>query len=182
MSLKLTNLEIPEILLFTTEVYDDSRGSFMEIFKFSEYKEKIGLDFLQDNISYSKKNVIRGLHFQKPPFEQGKLLTVASGAIMDVAVDIRPNSDYFMKHVSIELQAGAGNVIYVPPGFAHGFCSLEENTIVFYKNTNEYSRTHESGIIYNDSDLGIDWPVENPILSEKDLSLPNIKEAVSIVK
>jgi len=176
MALDLTHLELPDVLLFNTSVYDDTRGSFMEIFKSSEYKEIIELDFLQDNISHSRKNVIRGLHFQKPPFEQGKLLTVVSGSILDVAVDLRPKSKYFLKYVSVKLTSGDGNVIYVPPGFAHGFCTLEENTIVFYKNTNEYSAIHESGIIYNDSDLDIIWPVKNPIVSQKDLLLPSIKE------
>jgi len=136
----------------------------------------IPFHFVQDNQSLSSKNVIRGLHFQKAPFEQGKLVRVVKGSVVDVAVDIRPGSRTFMQHFKAELSENNFRMMWIPPGFAHGFVALENNTVFLYKCTGYYNKNAESGIIYNDPDLNIDWGKEDAIVSEKDLSLPFLKE------
>ncbi|MCE6990467.1 dTDP-4-dehydrorhamnose 3,5-epimerase [Dyadobacter sp. CY323] len=160
-------------------VFSDDRGMFFESFN-KQVFEKHGLpvDFVQDNQSFSKKGVVRGLHFQKAPFAQGKLVRVISGRVLDVAVDIRPGSPTFGKYEIFELRSDTNNIAYVPEGFAHGFVALED-TIFSYKCTNIYNKESESGILWNDPDLGIDWGVTDPIVSEKDEILPTFKSLFS---
>jgi dTDP-4-dehydrorhamnose 3,5-epimerase len=151
------------------KVFGDERGYFLETF--SQYKyEKIleELNFVQDNLSMSDKGVLRGLHFQNPPFDQGKLVQVIKGSAFDISVDIRKNSPTYGEHFHILLTEKDKNQIWIPPGFAHGFCAIEDNTIFSYKCTNYYSPENESTILWNDELLNIDWTIENPIISEKD--------------
>lgn len=156
-------------------VFQDDRGFFFESYN-EEIFKKLGLptNFVQDNQSFSIKGVVRGLHFQNAPFAQGKLVRVISGRVLDVAVDIRPNSPTFGKHEVFELRSDTNNMAYVPEGFAHGFVALEDS-VFSYKCTNVYNKGAESGLLWNDPDLGIDWGVENPIVSEKDVILPTFK-------
>ena len=179
MSLKFKETELSGVYLIESEIYKDSRGYFLELNKSAFFEENgIRYNFVQDNISVSKKGALRGIHFQKEPFEQAKLVTVLSGSIYDVVVDLRPNSSNFSKYYGIELSSRKYCSLYIPEGFGHGFCSLEENTMVFYKNSNLYNKDSEAGIIWNDPNLKIDWPISNPLLSEKDLSLPTFKNSV----
>ena len=156
-------------------VYKDERGSFFEAFNRKDF-EAHGLPnvFVQDNQSFSKKGVIRGLHFQREPFAQGKLVRVSVGRVLDIAVDIRPDSPTFGQYEAVELDAEKGNMFYLPGGFAHGFAALEDS-IFIYKCTNLYHKASEGGIIWNDADINIDWQVSNPIVSQKDLQLPTFK-------
>jgi dTDP-4-dehydrorhamnose 3,5-epimerase len=156
-------------------VFQDDRGFFFESYN-EEIFKKLGLptNFVQDNQSFSIKGVVRGLHFQNAPFAQGKLVRVISGRVLDVAVDIRPESPTFGKHEVFELRSDTNNMAYVPEGFAHGFVALEDS-VFSYKCTNVYNKGAESGLLWNDPDLGIDWGVENPIVSEKDVILPTFK-------
>lgn len=156
-------------------VFEDERGMFFESYNEDLFR-RLGLptNFVQDNQSFSKKGVVRGLHFQNAPFAQGKLVRVISGSVLDVAVDIRPDSPTFGKHEVFVLTSKTNNMAYIPEGFAHGFAALEDS-IFSYKCTNLYSKVSESGILWNDADLGIEWGVANPIVSEKDIILPSFK-------
>lgn len=158
------------------KVYTDERGWFFEFFKQSNFRE-IGITdvFTQENISFSRKGVVRGLHFQIAPFEQAKLVSVLSGAVLDVVVDLRSNSPTFGKTHSCLLTAEKHNILMVPAGFAHGFAALEESLFI-YKTTSQYNPSAEQGIIWNDTYLNIQWPFDNPILSEKDRNLPTFDE------
>src|SRR5207253_3049470 len=140
--------------------------------------EKYGINgpFIQDNQSMSHKGVLRGLHFQNPPHEQGKLIRVVRGAVLDVVVDIRKNSKTFGKHFSIELSDTNHKMLWIPTGFAHGFLTLQEQTVFLYKVTDYYSPHSESGILFNDADLNIDWKIQSPLVSQKDRVLPSFKE------
>jgi dTDP-4-dehydrorhamnose 3,5-epimerase len=160
------------------KVFRDERGFFLEFYSQKSFAENgIDADFLQDNHSLSvKKGVLRGLHFQLPPSTQAKLLRVVKGKIFDVIVDLRKNSPTFGKWESFELSSENFEMIFVPRGFAHGFVTLEENTEIIYKVDSLYSPELDSGILWNDSDLKINWPVENPILSEKDGKLQLLKD------
>jgi dTDP-4-dehydrorhamnose 3,5-epimerase len=131
----------------------------------------LGVDhvFVQDNVSVSKKNVLRGLHFQHPPMAQGKLVSVLNGRVIDVAVDIRKNSPTYGQHCMVELSRENGLQFWIPPGFAHGFLALEDETVFNYKCTNYYSPDHEETLLWDDIDLKINWPIQNPIISKKDL-------------
>ncbi len=152
------------------QVFEDERGFFLENYSAKKFKEA-GIEnvFVQDNHTMSvQKGVLRGLHFQKPPYTQAKLVRVTSGKVLDVIVDLRKDSKTFGQWQSFELSAKNKWVLFVPRGFAHGFCTLEENTEFEYKCDNFYAPESDSGIIWNDKDLKIDWPIENPILSEKD--------------
>lgn len=176
MSLDFKELDIPGLMVIEAKKIKDERGFFMEKYKESLFKE-IGLPlFVQDNLSFSKENVVRGLHFQKDPYGQGKLVTVVSGKVWDVAVDIRPSSAYFGQWRGVELSAENNLSFYIPPGFAHGFSVLSKEAHFFYKCTQEYSPLHEMGINFNDADLGVDWKVIEPIVSVKDLRLPTLKD------
>lgn len=169
---------IPGVIIVTPEKHADSRGFFMETFKQKDFTDSgIFEHFIQDNKSFSKRRgTLRGLHFQKEPFEQDKLVSVNQGSIYDVAVDIRPDSPYYKKYIGIKLSAQNLRQLYIPRGFAHGFVTLEDRTEVFYKVTNPYSRDKEIGIRWDDPDLDINWPIRNPYLSEKDKNSPTFKE------
>lgn len=172
---------IPDVKLFTPKKFGDDRGFFSEVYNKQRFTEAgVDLDFIQDNHSLSVDiGVLRGLHFQLPPFAQDKLVRVARGRILDVAVDIRRSSPTFGQHITAEISAEQFNQILVPAGFAHGFLTLEPNTEVIYKVTNLYSPDCDRGIIWNDPDLGIDWPVsaDSVILSEKDTKQPRLADA-----
>ncbi|MCU0356506.1 MAG: dTDP-4-dehydrorhamnose 3,5-epimerase [Cyclobacteriaceae bacterium] len=157
-------------------VYRDSRGWFIEFYK-DEVYQKHGITdvFYQENISFSKKGVIRGLHFQLPPFEQAKLVSVISGKVLDVVVDIRKNSPTFGQVYTCLLDGEKQNQLMVPGGFAHGFAALED-AYFLYKVSNRYSRESECGIRWDDPDLNIQWPVSEPIISDKDSKLPSFRE------
>ena len=167
------DLKIPGVKLIDLKVFGDERGKFYESYKKSDFlKNSIPYDFKQDNISYSTKNVLRGLHFQKAPYEQGKLLHVIKGRIFDVAVDVRKNSPTFGEWTGVNLSDEKMQMLFIPPGFAHGFCVLSDEVIFQYKVTKEYNRECEAGIIWNDPKLNIEWPIDNPLLSDKDKILP----------
>jgi dTDP-4-dehydrorhamnose 3,5-epimerase len=157
-------------------IFNDDRGWFYEFFNKDTF-EKAGITthFVQENTSFSKKGVIRGLHFQQRPHEQGKLVTVLSGCVMDVVVDMRKGSKTFGKVYYCKLDGTKRNLLMVPEGFAHGFAALEESYF-YYKCTNLYHKSSESGIVWNDPALKIEWPFENPIISEKDRQLPTWDE------
>ncbi len=158
------------------KIYPDDRGWFYEFHKDSTLKA-LGIDvqFLQENISFSKKNVIRGLHFQRAPYAQAKLATVISGRVLDVVVDLRTGSATFGKVYTCELDSVSKKMLLVPEGFAHGFAALEDS-IFFYKCSNVFDKPSESGILWNDPQLNIQWPVANPIVSDKDKLLPTFEE------
>ncbi len=178
MPFNFKRLEIPDVILIEPKVFGDERGFFMETYKASDFKKNgIEYDFVQDNHSKSQRGVLRGLHYQLKPMDQGKLVRCVRGRIWDVAVDIRKGSPWFGKWVAVELSEENKLMLWVPPGFAHGFVALEDGTEVMYKVTNEYAPELDRGIIWNDPDLAIDWPIENPVLSEKDKKLPKFKDA-----
>jgi dTDP-4-dehydrorhamnose 3,5-epimerase len=171
-------LEIPDVILVTPKSFEDDRGFFMESFKSSEFKKNgISYDFVQDNHSKSQKGVLRGLHYQLNPKAQGKLVRVVSGSMFDVAVDIRKGSPYYGKYISVILSAENKNMLWIPPGFAHGTYFMEDDTELLYKATDEYSPEHDRSMIWNDPAIDIKWPVTNPLLSEKDLKAKLLKDA-----
>ncbi len=161
--------EIQGLLIIKPDVFEDQRGYFFESYNEEKFKQ-LGVDakFLQDNESKSGKGVLRGLHFQVPPYQQGKLVRVIKGAVLDVAVDLRKSSNTYGKWVSAELSEQNKWMYWIPAGFAHGFLTLEENTVFFYKCTKVYNRESERGIAWNDPDLNIRWGINNPLVSEKD--------------
>lgn len=167
---------IQGLLEIIPTIYKDDRGWFYEFYKEPNFKAA-GIDytFVQENQSFSQKGVIRGLHFQNAPFAQAKLASVISGKVLDVVVDLRPTSKTFGKVYSCVLDAERRNMLMVPDGFAHGFSALEDS-IFFYKCSNVFHKTSESGIIWNDPQLAINWQVENPIVSEKDQQLPTLAD------
>lgn len=168
----IRHLEIEGLLLIEPDVYADNRGYFIELFNEKAFAGmNLPDSFCQDNLSVNKKNVIRGLHFQDEPFAQGKLVRVLKGAVLDVAVDLRVDSPTFGKHLSVMLNDSGNHMLWIPPGFAHGFSVMEEQTIFHYKCTGYYNKGAENGIRYNDADLAIDWKIANPIVSEKDREL-----------
>jgi len=178
MPFAFKRLKIPEVVLIEPRVFEDGRGFFMEIYKMPDFvTADIKGNFVQENHSRSTKGVLRGLHYQNPPFAQGKLVRVVRGEIFDVAVDIRKGSPTWGKWVGVILSEENKNILYVPETFAHGFCVLSEIAEVLYKTTDVYSPEAEAGIIWNDEDLNIEWPVKEPILSEKDEKLPSLKNA-----
>ena len=165
----VTETELKDLLLLKPTVFEDQRGYFFESFNQKNFSKKgLDLNFVQDNQSKSQKNVLRGLHFQMPPFAQGKLIHVIKGAVLDIAVDIRLSSPTYGKHVSIELNEENKFMLYVPPGFAHGFLTLKDDTIFTYKCTEFYNPEAESAILWNDETLDIYWGINDPVLSEKD--------------
>jgi dTDP-4-dehydrorhamnose 3,5-epimerase len=171
----ITSTPLEGCFVLEPQVFGDARGSFME--SYNEQKFPVNVHFVQDNQSISQKGVLRGLHFQKGEHAQAKLVRVIRGEVLDVAVDIRPGSKTFGQHFSIVLNATNNKQLFVPRGFAHGFAVLEDDTIFAYKCDNFYNKKAESGIIYNDPDIAIDWMLneEEIILSEKDKLLPNLK-------
>jgi len=178
MPFAFKRLDIPGIVLIEPKVSEDGRGFFMETYKMPDFGAAgIKVDFVQENHSRSSKGVLRGLHYQNPPFAQGKLVRAVRGKIFDVAVDIRRGSPTWTKWVSIILSEENKNILYVPAGLAHGFCVLSEVAEVIYKTTGVYSAESEAGIIWNDKNLNIKWPINEPILSEKDRNLPSLENA-----
>jgi dTDP-4-dehydrorhamnose 3,5-epimerase len=177
MPFLFTPLEIPEIFLIQLKSFSDSRGYFMEIFQSSAFKNSnINTEFVQDNFSHSTKGVLRGLHYQKNPHAQAKLVSVLRGEIFDVAVDIRKNSSTYGQWVGEILSENNHKLLYIPEGFAHGFCVLSEDADVLYKVNREYSPDDEKGILWNDPQLNILWPIKNPILHTKDSQLPLLND------
>lgn len=182
--LEVRGLAIPDVKLVRTKRFSDGRGYFCETFRRSAFAEKgILHDFVQDNQSSSERiGTVRGLHFQRPPFAQAKLIRVLSGAILDVAVDLRRLSPTFGKHVSVRLDSESDEQLFVPKGFAHGFCTLQPRTAVFYKVDQVYSPSHEGGLYWADPHLAIDWPVatSEAQVSAKDRTLPTFEQLASI--
>ena len=178
MPFTFTKLEIPEVILIKPQLFHDNRGYFAEVFKDTEFKKNgINHSFVQDNHSKSKKGVLRGLHYQKMPIPQGKLVQVIHGSIFDVAVDLRQGSPTYGKWVSAILSAENHHMLWVPPGFAHGFLSLEDNTDVMYKVTNEFKADLDRSLRWNDPKINVEWPLKNPELSEKDKAAPAWNDA-----
>lgn len=172
--IKIVKTKFKDCLILEPHYFSDARGAFYESWRSEDYKN-IGIieSFKQDNISISKKNVLRGLHIQK---NQGQLIWVSFGKIFDVGVDMRPESETYKQYFSIELSAESPKQIYMPPGFAHGFCVLSDIAVVNYKCTEYYDTECESGILWSDPSVNIEWPVQLPILSERDQSFYCIDE------
>jgi len=168
---------IEDLLIIKSKKFFDNRGYFQETFKDSDFK-KIGieLNFSQDNLSFSKKDVIRGMHYQKAPYGQAKLVKCVSGSIFDAVVDVRRESKTFGKYFTVILHDSDDYLFFVPDGFLHGFCVLSDFAIVLYKTSSEYSPENSSGVKYNDQFLAIPWPVETPIISLQDEKLKSFKE------
>ena len=169
--MKVSPLEFPDILLIEPEIFEDDRGQFFESFNQNAFQEATGVfsTFVQDNRSLSKKNVLRGLHYQLPPKAQGKLISVIHGSVFDVALDIRKDSSTFGDWVGIEISAESKQQLWIPKGFAHGFVSLSDFSELFYKTTDYYSPEHEHCIVWDDPDIAIKWPIQDePQLSKKD--------------
>ena len=177
MGFKFTRLNIPEVVLIDAQPIEDHRGFLVETFKASDFERcGISTDFVQENHSVSRLSVIRGLHYQLCPMQQGKLVRVIRGELFDVAVDIRINSPTYEQWTGVPLSSKRHQAIWVPPGFAHGTCSLTDRTEVVYMLTREYNPQSERGFAWNDPNLDIHWPVKDPILSEKDRFLPQFGE------
>ena len=179
--MNVIDTEIPDVKIFEPKVFGDERGFFFESFNQKVFDAAVGrkVEFVQDNHSKSVRGVLRGLHYQLPPMAQGKLVRVAQGEVFDVAVDIRKSSPTFGKWVGVNLSAENKRQLWIPEGFAHGFLTLSETAEFLYKTTNFYSQAHEGAIVWNASDLAIDWPEAGDILvSGKDQIAPAFKQAV----
>lgn len=178
MGFEFIKQEIPEVVLIKPKVFGDNRGFFMETYKKSEfYANGIEIEFNQDNHSKSTAHVLRGLHFQKAPYGQAKIVRCTRGRIYDVAVDIRPESKTFGKYIKVELSEDNKQMLFIPEGFAHGFVVLSEEAELNYKASGEYAPQADCGVIWNDKDINIDWEIDfEPILSEKDTKQKTLKE------
>jgi dTDP-4-dehydrorhamnose 3,5-epimerase len=178
--MKFREFDVRDVKLIVPRRFNDARGSFSEIWIDRWFREEIAdVTFVQDNLSASvRKGTVRGLHFQKPPAAQGKLVRVVRGSIFDVAVDIRQGSPSYRRRVETLLDAAEGAQLWVPPGFLHGFCTLEDETEVYYKATSYYSPSHDAGVLWSDQDLGIHWPVapDSAVLSDKDQRHPRLRD------
>lgn len=178
MPFEFERLSLPGVVVARPAVFSDARGFFLEMYKRSEFvRAGIESPFVQDNYSQSERGVLRGLHYQKDPKAQGKLVQCLRGAIFDVAVDIRKGSPFYGVWVGVELTGENRHMLFVPPGFAHGFQVLSPTAEVLYKCTEEYSPADDRGVIWNDPDINIAWPVPDPILSAKDKVHPRLAEA-----
>lgn len=172
--MKVHRVPLEGLLVLEPVRHEDGRGYFLETYKEEIYREAgVRAAFVQDNLSHSRRNVLRGLHYQK---RQGKLVTVVRGEIFDVAVDIRPDSASFGRSHATRLSADMPRQLYIPPGFAHGFCVLSEEADVWYKTTDVYRPGEEGGVRWDDPDLEIDWPVREPIVSERDRRNPLLRD------
>ena len=178
MPFEFKKLEIPDVIMIKPKVFEDERGFFMETYKKEDFDEKAGIngEFIQDNHSKSKRGVLRGLHFQKEPYAQAKIVRCIRGAIYDVAVDLRKNSPTFGNYVGINLSEDNMYQLYIPGGCAHGFLVVSDAAEVIYKVDNSYAPDFESGLRWNDPDVDIPWPNKNPILSSKDQQLSTLRE------
>jgi dTDP-4-dehydrorhamnose 3,5-epimerase len=176
--MKFIKTEIKDLWEIIPAVHQDQRGYFMESFQIERFREK-GIEgpFVQDNQSFSREGVLRGLHFQKNPYAQGKLVSVSFGRVLDVVADIRKSSPTFGRHHTCILDDQEHKMIYVPEGMAHGFLALKDSLFV-YKCTRLYHSESEAGIIWNDPDLSIDWGISDPLLSDKDAALPTLREVI----
>ena len=174
--MNITETKLSGVLIIEPKVFGDARGFFKETYQAERYREtRIEYTFVQDNYSRSQKGVLRGLHYQitKP---QGKLVSCPKGAVFDVAIDVDPISATFGQYVGIELTEDNNRQFWVPPGYAHGFCVLTDTADFQYKCTDYYDPSDEGGLIWNDPDVAIDWPIDQPLLSDKDSKLPTLKE------
>jgi dTDP-4-dehydrorhamnose 3,5-epimerase len=177
MPFQFTRTAIADVIVIDPQVIPDQRGFFMETYKHSEFAAAGITDvFVQCNHSKSAKGILRGLHYQKQPKAQGKLIRALSGEIYDAAVDIRKGSPTFGEWVAVALSAKSKRMLYVPAGFAHGFCVLSEDAEIEYLTTEEYAPDFESGVIWNDPDLAINWPVAEPMLSRRDRAWPRLRD------
>ena len=176
--MELIKTKIQDLFIIKPDVFEDERGYFFETFSKEKFKALgLDLDFVQDNESKSQKSVLRGLHFQKPPYAQGKLVRVVKGAVLDVAVDLRKDSATYGEWEAVELSEENKLMYWVPPGFAHGFLTLRDDTVFTYKCTNVYNRESEGSLRWNDPILNIDWGlVDSPLLSNKDKESPLFKQ------
>lgn len=173
MSFTFTKLAIPDIVLIKFRRFEDHRGFFAVSYQEDSLRQAgINADFVQDNHSFSKARVLRGMHFQRPPFAQGKLICVLQGDILDVAVDLRENSPTFGRWVSAELSCRSDQLIWIPPGFAHGFLTLSSSALIQYKCTQPYAPEYEDGFRWDDPTIAIDWPFRDVIVSDRDAALP----------
>lgn len=178
MPFQFKRLKIADLILIEPKTFGDTRGFFMETYKHSEFNNfGITCRFVQDNYSHSTRGVLRGLHYQKDPMAQAKLVTIFKGKVFDVAVDIRKGSPTYGKWLGVTLTDKKPQMLFIPAGFAHGFCVLSETADFTYKITAEYSPEHERGIMWNDPDIGIKWPIKEPKLSARDLKMPIFKNA-----
>ncbi len=177
MSFRFQQLEIPDVVMIEPVRLIDRRGLFMETYKRSQFAEHGIPEFVQDNFSSSTRGVLRGLHYQKPPKAQSKLVLVLSGEIFDVAVDIREGAPTYGHWLGVTISGKDPRMLYIPDGFAHGFCVLSEKASVLYKTTAEYDPDMDRGIIWSDPQVGVRWPVDQPILSERDAKLPTLAMA-----
>jgi dTDP-4-dehydrorhamnose 3,5-epimerase len=180
--MQIVETGIKDLIEIQPKVFGDKRGYFFESFRQDTLDEYFGrkVEFVQDNQSFSTKGVLRGLHFQKGDYSQGKLVRVSKGKVLDVAVDLRKESPTFGKSYSLVLDSEINNMLFVPKGFAHGFYTIED-AIFQYKCTNYYNPKEEAGVIWNDSDLAIDWNTSNPLVSEKDNLLPSFQELAILI-
>lgn len=178
--MKVITLPVEGVLIIEPAVFGDERGYFFESYNENTFTNSgIAHRFVQDNQSKSNKGVLRGLHFQKPPFEQGKLVRVVKGSVNDVVVDIRKSSPTYGKHLTVLLSEQNQRMLWIPPGFAHGFITLEDDTLFLYKCTNVYNKASEGGLIWNDPEIAINWGFDQPIVSPKDLELGYFKDLIS---
>jgi dTDP-4-dehydrorhamnose 3,5-epimerase len=178
--MQIQKTHIDGLLIIVPNVFKDNRGGFFEPYNKQLFASHgLNMEFVQDNQSTSCKGVVRGLHLQSPPFAQGKLVRVVSGSAYDVAVDIRKSSPTFGKHIKVKLDAEENKLFWIPEGFAHGFIAMEDNTIFQYKVTNYYNKDSEISILWNDPILNIQWEVEYPVVSEKDMQSPLFKDFIS---
>jgi dTDP-4-dehydrorhamnose 3,5-epimerase len=178
MPFEFKPLAIPGLVLVRPQVFGDNRGFFLELYKHSDFmREGITAHLVQDNYSRSEQGVLRGMHYQKDPKAQGKLVMCMTGSIYDVAVDIRKDSPDYGKWVGVELTEENRQMLYVPPGFAHGFQVLSKTADVLYKCTEEYSPANDRGILWSDPDINIAWPLKDPVLSGKDTTHPLLRNA-----
>jgi dTDP-4-dehydrorhamnose 3,5-epimerase len=175
--MQIIETNIPGLLEIMPNIFGDDRGYFFESYS-KEAFARVGVynEFVQDNQSLSNKGVLRGLHFQNPPFAQGKLVRVIQGAVLDVVVDIRKGSPTYGKHHKVMLSGENKLMFWIPPGFAHGFLTLDDQTIFSYKCTNLYNKQSEGSLLWNDPEIGIDWDFENPLLSPKDIEAKPLSE------
>ena len=180
MPFEFKRLEIQDVILIKPKAFEDERGFFMETYKKEDFEEKAGIkgEFIQENHSKSKYGVLRGLHFQKEPYAQAKIVRCIRGEIYDVAVDLRKDSPTFGNYVGVNISEDNRYQLYVPRGCAHGFLVLSDVTDVIYKVDNIYALEYEGGLIWNDPDVNIPWPNDNPILSQKDQQLPRLRVLV----
>ncbi len=178
MPFRFSRLDIPDVILIEPRTFEDPRGFFLEMYKKSEFAANgIAGEFVQSNYSHSIRGTLRGLHYQKPPQAQGKLVMALQGEVFDVAVDIRKGSPTYGQWVGAVLSDQNFHILYIPAGFAHGFCVLSEEANFLYQVTDEYAPECDRGILWNDPIIGIEWPIAEPLLSPKDAQLPLLKDA-----